>query len=63
MAYLCLGKLIVIMNGAAWLIPRKLSEEAGLWTQRSSLINDFDYFSRILLASQGVRFCLGAKTY
>ncbi len=52
-----------MMHGAAWLIPRKISEKAGLWDERLSLINDFDYFSRILLASQGVRFCWGAKTY
>jgi glycosyltransferase involved in cell wall biosynthesis len=52
-----------MMHGAAWLIPRNISEKAGLWDERLSLINDFDYFSRILLASQGVRFCWGAKTY
>lgn len=52
-----------MMHGAAWLIPRKITERAGLWNQDLSLINDFDYFSRVLLASQGVKFCWGAKTY
>ncbi|MGL5080942.1 MAG: glycosyltransferase family 2 protein [Microcoleaceae cyanobacterium] len=53
----------LMMHGAAWLIPRKVAEKAGPWDERLSLINDFDYFSRILLASQGVKFCWGAKTY
>ncbi|MEB3280983.1 MAG: glycosyltransferase [Lyngbya sp.] len=52
-----------MMHGAAWLVPRKIAEKAGGWDEKLSLINDFDYFSRILLASQGVKFCWGAKTY
>jgi glycosyltransferase involved in cell wall biosynthesis len=52
-----------MMHGAAWLVPRKVAEKAGPWNEKLSLINDFDYFSRILLASQGVKFCQGAKTY
>ncbi|MCF4967960.1 glycosyltransferase family 2 protein [Nostoc sp. CMAA1605] len=52
-----------MMHGAAWLVPRKIAEKAGSWNEKLSLINDFDYFSRILLASQGVKFCQGAKTY
>lgn len=53
----------LMMHGAAWLIPRKITERAGFWNEELSLINDFDYFSRILLASRGVKFCWGAKTY
>lgn len=52
-----------MMHGAAWLIPRKIAEQAGPWNEKLSLINDFDYFSRILLASQGVKFCQGARSY
>lgn len=52
-----------MMHGASWLIPRSIVDQAGLWTEELSLINDFDYFSRVLLASQGVQFCWGAKTY
>ncbi len=52
-----------MMHGAAWLIPRKIADKAGGWDERLSLINDFDYFSRILLASEGNKFCQGAKTY
>ncbi len=53
----------LMMHGASWLIPRKIIEKAGPWNEQLSLINDFDYFSRILLASQGVQFCWGAKSY
>lgn len=52
-----------MMHGAGWLIPRKIAERSGPWNESLSLINDFDYFSRVLLASQGVKFCWGAKTY
>jgi len=52
-----------MMHGAAWLIPRSISDRAGGWNADLSLINDFEYFSRILLASEGVKFCWGAKTY
>jgi len=52
-----------MMHGAAWLVPRHIAERAGCWNEKLSLINDFDYFSRILLVSQGVKFCQGARTY
>jgi len=53
----------LMMHGAAWLIPRPIAESAGPWDERLTLINDFDFFSRVLLASQGARFCPGARTY
>ncbi|AFY40840.1 glycosyltransferase family 2 protein [Nostoc sp. PCC 7107] len=59
----CAWENHLMMHGAAWLIPRPIAERAGNWDERLSLINDFDYFSRILLNSQGVKFCQGAKTY
>ncbi|SDS63871.1 glycosyltransferase family 2 protein [Opitutus sp. GAS368] len=52
-----------MMHGAAWLVPRSVAQAAGLWDERLSLINDFDYFSRVLLASQGIAFCARARTY
>ncbi|WP_017654677.1 glycosyltransferase family 2 protein [Fortiea contorta] len=60
---ICLWEGHYMMHGAAWLIPRKIAERAGSWNENLSLINDFDYFSRVVLASQGVKFCQGAKTY
>ncbi|BAY18537.1 putative glycosyl transferase [Anabaenopsis circularis NIES-21] len=59
----CAWENHLMMHGAAWLIPRPIAERAGNWEERLSLINDFDYFSRILLSSKGVKFCQGAKTY
>lgn len=52
-----------MMHGAAWLIPRKIADRAGFWHPELSLINDFDYFCRLLLASEGIRFCEGARSY
>lgn len=52
-----------MMHGAAWLAPRAVTEAAGPWDERLSLINDFDFFSRLLLASQGVAFCPEARSY
>lgn len=52
-----------MMHGAAWLIPRKLIQAAGPWNESLSLINDFDYFTRVLLHSAGVLFCDQAATY
>ncbi len=60
---LCAWENHLMMHGAAWLIPRQIADRAGKWTEELSLINDFDYFSRILLASKGIKFCWGAKTY
>lgn len=52
-----------MMHGAAWLVPRTVARAAGPWDVRLSLINDFDYFPRVVLASQGVAFCPEARTY
>lgn len=52
-----------MMHGAAWLIPRALVEAAGPWNEELSLINDLDYFPRVLLKSRGIAFCPGARTY
>ena len=60
---ICAWENNLMMHGAAWLIPRAIADKAGVWDERLSLINDFDYFGRILLASKGVKFCPGAKTY
>jgi glycosyltransferase involved in cell wall biosynthesis len=52
-----------MMHGAAWLVPRAIVGAAGPWDERLSLINDFDFFTRILLASQGVAFCPEARSF
>lgn len=60
---LCAWENHLMMHGATWLIPRQIADRAGWWTEELSLINDFDYFSRVLLVSKDVKFCWGAKTY
>jgi glycosyltransferase involved in cell wall biosynthesis len=52
-----------MMHPAAWLVPRAISDQAGCWDESLSLNDDGEYFSRVVLASQGVRFCPGARSY
>jgi hypothetical protein len=52
-----------MMHGAAWLVPRGIADRAGPWNEQLSLINDFDYFPRVLLASRRVLFCPRAVTW
>jgi glycosyltransferase involved in cell wall biosynthesis len=52
-----------MMHGAAWLSPREVVDSAGPWNNALTLINDLDYFSRLLLASEGIAFCPSARTY
>jgi hypothetical protein len=52
-----------MMHPAAWLVPRSLAEAAGNWNESLSLDDDGEYFCRIVLASQGIKFCWGAKSY
>ena len=59
----CAWENHLMMHPGAWLVPRKISDKAGLWNEDLSLNDDGEYFSRILLASEGVKFCQGAKTY
>ena len=52
-----------MMHPAAWLVPRSISEQAGVWDEQLSLNDDGEYFCRVVLASKGIKFCWGAKTY
>lgn len=53
----------LMMHPAAWLVPHKISEKAGCWNERLSLNDDGEYFCRVVLASEGVRFCKGARSF
>lgn len=53
----------LMIHPAAWLVPRPLSERAGWWDESLSLDDDGEYFSRVILASAGVKFCPAAKSY
>lgn len=52
-----------MMHGAAWLVPADLVRQTGGWNERLSLINDFEFFSRLVLASPGVAHCPKARSY
>ena len=51
------------MQTATWLVSRELTEAAGLWDTRLLSDDDGEYFCRVLLASDGVRFVPEAKVY
>ena len=51
------------MQTATWLVSRELTEAAGPWDTRLLGDDDNEYFCRILLASDGVRFVPDSKMY
>lgn len=52
-----------MMHGAAYLIPAALVRSAGGWREDLSLINDFEFFSRVMLHSRRIVFCPQATTH
>lgn len=51
------------MQTASWLLSRELAESAGPWNTALLGDDDGEYFCRVLLASNGVRFVPEAKVY
>jgi len=51
------------MQTGTWLVSRELTIEAGAWDTRLLLDNDGEYFCRVLLASERIKFVPGAMTY
>jgi glycosyltransferase involved in cell wall biosynthesis len=51
------------MQTATWLTSRELTKAAGAWDTRLFVDDDGEYFCRVLLASDGVRFVPGAKVF
>jgi glycosyltransferase involved in cell wall biosynthesis len=56
-------QLNLYMSTASWLVSRELAETAGPWDTRLLGDDDGEYFCRVLLASEGVRFVPEAKVY
>ncbi|MCB0334028.1 MAG: glycosyltransferase, partial [Bdellovibrionales bacterium] len=52
-----------MMPPVAWLIPRKVAESAGPWNEELSLNDDGEFFTRVLLASDGTKHCPEAQCY
>ena len=46
-----------------FLIPRALLDRMGGWDERLSLIDDFEFFARLMAGSSGIRFAPGARLY
>jgi glycosyltransferase involved in cell wall biosynthesis len=53
----------VFMQTAVWLVSRELTEAAGAWDTSMIVDDDGEYFCRVLLASNGIRFVPKAKVY
>ena len=51
------------MQTGTWLTRRELTEVAGAWDARLCVDDDGEYFCRVPLASDGVRFVPGAKVF
>jgi glycosyltransferase involved in cell wall biosynthesis len=48
---------------ALWLVPREIMTRAGPWHPELTVNDDGEFFARVILASDGVLFCEGARTY
>ncbi len=48
---------------ALFLLPRELLRRAGGWDERLGLINDFEFFTRLVLNSRGIVFTPEARLY
>ncbi|MFC0514567.1 glycosyltransferase family 2 protein [Mucilaginibacter angelicae] len=53
----------VMLQCALWLIPRNILLRSGLWDERLSLINDFEFFIRILLRARELKYAGGTMLY
>jgi Glycosyl transferase family 2 len=53
----------VFMQTDTWLVSRELCEAAGPWDTRMLSDDDGEYFCRVILASNGIRFVPEAKTF
>jgi hypothetical protein len=53
----------VYMPSVTWLVSRELAEAAGPWDTRLVIDDDGEYFARVLLGSDRVRFVAGARAY
>jgi glycosyltransferase involved in cell wall biosynthesis len=51
------------MQTATWLVSRELTETAGPWNTRLLGDDDGEYFARVLMASEQVKFVAGSRVY
>lgn len=60
---LCKMEQNLFMQTATWLVSRELTEAAGPWDTSISADDDGEYFCRVLMQSDGVRFVPEARVY
>lgn len=53
----------LFMQTATWLVSRELTEAAGPWDTTMLTDDDGEYFCRVLLASEGIRFVPESRVY
>jgi glycosyltransferase involved in cell wall biosynthesis len=53
----------VFMQTATWLVSRELTEAAGSWHTQLLGDDDGEYFCRVILASNGIKFVESAKVF
>lgn len=53
----------VMLQCALWLIPRSILNQSGLWNENLSLINDFEFFIRVLLNAAHLKYTEHAILY
>lgn len=53
----------VMLQCALWLIPRSILNASGLWNEELSLINDFEFFIRVLLKAEKISYTNNAILY
>lgn len=52
-----------MMQCAQFLVPRTVLDRCGGWRESLSLVNDFEFFARVVLAGSGIVFTPGARLY
>ena len=52
-----------MLQCAMFLIPRAVLDRTGGWDERLSLINDFEFFARVLTAANEIIYASGARMY
>ena len=52
-----------MMHPGAWLTPRPLLEQAGPWDEALGLLDDLEFFTRVLSIAEGIHFVAGARSY
>jgi len=52
-----------MMQAGMFLMPRRLVEKVGPWNETLTLIDDFEFFARVLSAAKEVLFCPEAVLY